>query len=399
MPDLSRFALQAVDDATSNRVVVYGSQPPDGRDLDLIVHDGDLAAVEAGLAGIGAQPRGNKWAIFREGTAYLVELSPASRWRLPEEELAALFDESEPLNGFRHIAKPAPQHTLLLLARTGVSSKRRSRLRDALGAPGAKEYAEAHAKAWCVDLRTLGVVNGSAPHRTLPASGAVAARMSRPQIVAFSGLDGAGKSTQVRMLASALGALGYRVSIEWSPILGNRSISLLSAAAWGFLRLTRSPEGRAGRSLVAGTRSTSYRRRALKQLWTAYVASVNSLALRRASLVSRGREHIVIYDRFVLDSVVRVRFLYGGREPFRAQRAILDAVAPTPTAAFWLDVPPERAYARKPEHWNVADLTAQHAFYEAEHLKLGVERLDGERPAQELAAEIATRVWQRLELI
>lgn len=396
MTEPSHVALRAVDDAVSSRVVIYGSLPPDGRDLDLIVPDAELPAIKAGLAGVGAQVRGDQCAIFANGTAYLVELSPASRWRLPESEVGALLRDAEPLGGFRYVAKPAPHHALLLMARTGVSSKRRPRLQAALDHPGAWEKAQAHADLWRVELSKLQRDNGSARRLGLAAPRAAATRFAQPHVVAFSGLDGAGKSTQVQMLASALRALGYDVTIEWSPILGNRSVSMLSAAAWGFLRLTRAPEGRASRSLVAGSESSSYIRRAVKQLWVGYTTSVNSLALRRASLASRGQGHVVIYDRFVLDSLARIRFLYGERDPLRVQQAILKWVAPTPTAAFWLDIPPERAYGRKPEQWTVADLTAQRRFYEAEHAKLSVDRLDGECPTEALAAEIAGRVWRRL---
>lgn len=396
MTELSNVALRAVDDAVSRPVVVYGSLPPEGRDLDLIVCEADLPAIEARLAGAGASRRGARWAFFGNGTAYAVELSPASGWRLPEPELQALFRESEPINGFRNIAKPAPHHALLLLARTGVSSKRQPRLQAALDHPGAWEKARTHAAGWGVDLSALQRQSRGATHRVLASSRAAAARVAEPHVVAFSGLDGAGKSTQVKMLASALQALGYGVTVKWSPILGNRSVSMLSGAAWGLLRMTRAPEGRDGRSLVAGRQSSSYSRRLVKQLWIGYTTAVNSMSLRGAALAARGSGNVVIYDRFVLDSLARIRFLYGDREPLRTQQAILRCVAPAPTAAFWLDVPPERAYARKPEQWTVADLTAQRKFYDAEYAKLSVERLDGERPTEELAAEIAARVWRLL---
>jgi thymidylate kinase len=126
------------------------------------------------------------------------------------------------------------------------------------------------------------------------------------------------------------------------------------------------------------------------------VAVVNGLSHRRATLAHRGAGRVVVYDRFVLDSVVRLRFLYGRDERFRAQRRVLRALSPPPLTAFWLDVPAERSFARKAEHWNVDDLSAQRALYGEEHEALDVRRIDGEHSPDAIAAEIAADVWRRL---
>jgi thymidylate kinase len=305
-----------------------------------------------------------------------------SAWGLRPDEVEALFGEATPLDGHPKLLRPSPHHALLVLARLGVTPKRRARFVDALAVPGARAEAERRAHLWGV---TLDSVERRPPPRVLP-----------PRVVALSGLDGSGKSTQTRALQSALEALGYRVHVEWAPILQNRSIETLSRLARVVLRRGAGHAVAGGRSIVAQADATTVSRRALRAGWTSLVALVNGWSHRRPVLAHRGSQTVVVYDRFVLDSTVRIRFLYGRDERFGPQRTLLRALSPRPVAAFWLDVPPERAYARKPEHWDVDDLTTQRELYAQEHAGFGVRRLDGELPPDELAAAIARDVWLAL---
>ena len=379
--------VQAIEWAAAGPVVVFGSLPPSGLDLDLIVRDEEVARLGAALEAAGALRRGNAWAVIGTATGYVVEITAASDWSLSPSEVDALFASAEPLDGCAKLSRPAAAHTLLLLARIGVSAKRAGRLRAALAVPGARDEAERRAEAWGVDLASLDTVR-----RPRPA-------LRAPKVVALSGLDGSGKSTQSKALASTLEALGYDVHVHWAPILQNRSIAALSSLARVLLRLVRRGGGggiEEGASLVAQVETSSAKQRAIRGAWTTVVALANGTAHRRPALEHRGSGTVVIYDRFVLDSIVRIRFLYGRDERFATPRRLLRLLSPRPVAAFWLDVPGDRAYARKPEHWSADDLNEQRALYAEEHERVGVTRLDGERPPDELAAEIAGEVWRRL---
>lgn len=385
MPPPAETLLDVLETAAAGPLVVFGSLPPGGRDLDVLVRDDELPVLERALAEAGAVQRGHTWALFANETAFAVDLVPVSAWELPPDEVEELWRTATPVPPYRSLSEPAPAQTILVLARTGVSEKRRSRLEAARASSGALEEARRRAPAWRADLGRL-----DARARRRPP-------VRAPRVVALSGLDGAGKSTQARALAAALEALGYDARIEWAPILQNRSIELLSRLARVLLRLARrgsAPEE--GESLVAQAEPSSGKRRALAEAWTTFVALVNAASHRRASVAHRGSKTVVIHDRFVLDSTVRLRFLYGAGGGLGRQKRLLRLLSPRPAAAFWLDVPAELAYARKPEHWDVDDLTAQRALYEDEHERLGVRRLDGERPPPELAAEIAAEVWRSL---
>ena len=54
------------------------------------------------------------------------------------------------------------------------------------------------------------------------------------------------------------------------------------------------------------------------------------------------------------------------------------------------------AYARKAEQYSLEDLTRQARLYREEAEHLGARTLDGERPREELCAEIAEEVWRAL---
>jgi len=104
---------------------------------------------------------------------------------------------------------------------------------------------------------------------------------------------------------------------------------------------------------------------------------------------------VVIYDRYALDSIVYLRHRWGHGRAFRLESALIRRLARRPDCAFFLDLPPEVAYARK-QDFPIDNLRERAALYHELHQRLGVERLDGERPREELCADIARTVWERL---
>ena len=109
--------LDVVDRAANGRVLVFGSLPPEGRDLDLLVRPAEESAIAAALNEAGFLNRDVQWVRFRGCEVDAVDLSPAASWALSNEEIAALFAEARPLDGTTHLAEPSAHHTLLILAR------------------------------------------------------------------------------------------------------------------------------------------------------------------------------------------------------------------------------------------------------------------------------------------
>jgi thymidylate kinase len=213
-------------------------------------------------------------------------------------------------------------------------------------------------------------------------------------IVAFSGLDGSGKSTQAEALSDALVRLGVDTERAWVPLGSSERLQQVAGAAKRMLRrgsgeddrLLWNPGGRAGRR--------SFAVEAAAAAWSTAGTVANGLAHLRAAAAAAAAGKVVVFDRYVLDTIVHLRFTYGG-VPHPAQERLVQALSPTPIAAYFLDLPPDVAHARK-QDWDLDFLEAQAALYRAEADRLGIRRLDATRPREELAAEIAREVWGRL---
>ena len=126
------------------------------------------------------------------------------------------------------------------------------------------------------------------------------------------------------------------------------------------------------------------------------LAFENGLSHLARALPDLLHGRIVIFDRYVLDSAVRLRFLYGEHRSFGFQRRLIRLLSPKPRHSYWLDVSPETVLARKELQFDLDELRRQARLYGEEHLKLDVTRIDGERPREDVCAEIAAEVWLSL---
>jgi thymidylate kinase len=108
-----------------------------------------------------------------------------------------------------------------------------------------------------------------------------------------------------------------------------------------------------------------------------------------------ARDYVVVCDRYTLDSIVSLRCLIDSRCRFALQRRLLRTLTRRPAAAYLLEVPPKTAWRRKGEQ-SLESLKCHHALYREEREALGVVRLDGERPADDLAAQIAREAYAAL---
>lgn len=381
-----RDVARLVDEAAVGRVLVLGSLPPGGRDLDLLAWPEDRRAVAARLAAEGFLPRGRDWVRFADCSAFVVDLVPAESYGLPEPELVEVFEQALAIDGLVRLVRPAPHHALLILARLGMTAKRRQRFHAALAEdPDALAKAQTVAPRWRANLSRLKV------RRTF------LRKPRRRVVIALSGLDGSGKSSQASAAREALIRLGHEADTVWMPITANPAVWRVSAASRHVLRLFRWAPGfrRLDRKVAAGesffaTPGETRRAGLLTRAWVAYIALANGITHRRLA----RRADVVVFDRYVLDSVVRMRYLWGGSFTFAAW--LLRVLSPKPTLAFLLDVPGDVALGRKQDQWSREELQQQAELYREEADRLGVVRLDGTRPQVELCAEIAQTVWRKL---
>jgi thymidylate kinase len=211
-------------------------------------------------------------------------------------------------------------------------------------------------------------------------------------VVALSGLDGSGKSTQAEALRDHLEGAGIATAVAWTKLGGTTWAATVSGRVKDLLGLSRPVSSTPPRTYASGARDdvvdtgTLLRRRsrALTWAWTLLLVVDNIRAHRR---VVRQDAAVVVCDRYVLDSVAQLRHRYGDR-PYRLHTLLLRRLSPVPASAWFLDVPPAVARARKPEQFGLAELESLAACYRSASAALGVPRVDGEAPAEALTAAL-----------
>ena len=395
-----------IDAAATSRVLVVGSLPPEGRDYDLLVREADLGAMRAALRSQGFEPTAGRWIWLGQGAAEVVDLLTPADWRLPSREVEELFSQALPLEGRTHLCVPSPAHELLILARKLprtpglLEPKHRRRAAAALAhAPDAFAQARERASEWDMQKRLRRL-----ERRYLrPRAGRLARHVRRPRrgaVVALSGLDGAGKSTQAEALRAALVKLGFDATVVWAPIGSSKSLRrfaravklLLASAPFG--PLADADRARVERRLLsqsAGGASGERWRAVAVPVWSTVITLANAISFQRAASGARMRGRIVIYDRYVLDTLVELRFSYAPTGRLPIQEALIRFIAPKPRCAFMLDLEPETANARKSD-WSLAETQLRADLYRLTYAHLGVRRLDAGRPAEELSTQILREV-------
>jgi thymidylate kinase len=424
-------ALAVIAGAARRPVVVFGDLPPPAHDLDVLVDDTDLVAASNALRANGFVGHGHDWVSFRDGDATLVDLFPASSWQLPDDELAALFADAEPMDGLpAGVVRPAAYHRVLLLARRlhwggPIDERRRRRLDDALaGGEDVVALARKHASAWRLVEPLEALLSGVTEPAVQPGEERrwPWERRRRPVLVALSGIDGSGKSTLAHGLERAFEGLELGVAVawtrlEWSTLYENRVLAWIAAPVKAVIRLLA--RGRVAPPAavdapgppeigdeVAWTRTAptladaDVARRVRQQspllttVWTAIVAVLQARAQRRAiASAASGDTAVVVCDRSTLDSIVHLRRVYRPDRRLPLASWLLSALSPRPDVALFLDVPPQVALSRKRDVFGPDDLALHAALYVEECGPARVRRVDASGPAGALLDEVARETW------
>lgn len=215
-------------------------------------------------------------------------------------------------------------------------------------------------------------------------------------IIAFTGMDGSGKTLQARALSDSLARDGIDsryVWSRWSPLFVRPAIGL------GRLLLSRggASEDEQYRSFRGGKRRM-FRRPVMARAWqTLAFLDYSVQVLVKIKLRSR-KSKIVICDRYVHDLLVDLgtNFGYHQEEMPRLFEARLLTLFPQPDLVFLLDLPPEVAFERK-EDVPLSYLRDRRALY----LSLGklprVEILDGTASIQDVMNTIHQKTLNFLD--
>jgi len=165
-----------------------------------------------------------------------------------------------------------------------------------------------------------------------------------PFLISFSGIDGAGKSTQIEHLCSRLRDAGLRCKVY---------------TFWDDAAVLRRMREAAGHAIFKGDRGIGtpeapIRRRdknvrsPLMTLVRLGMYSLDALSLRR--LIRRALRSgldVVILDRYIYDELANLNLLNSAQ---RLYARLLMGIVPCPDVAFLLDADPVQACSRKPEY-------------------------------------------------
>ena len=212
--------------------------------------------------------------------------------------------------------------------------------------------------------------------------------MTEPTVViALSGLDGAGKSSQAARLAARLRESGHPVDVHWMA-LGHSSLQRrLKGVARSVRRRTGGAGSDASGDAILSVNGVSKLRRrhhpAVTHLWVSLLAIIYGLHFRRVAMSARHR--VVVFDRYALDAIAQSRYFYAPQANFRIARLIFRTIAPTPDRSYLLEVAGEVALARKQDQYDVRQLDMQARLLAEEADRMHVTVVDGTRPADDLS--------------
>lgn len=168
---------------------------------------------------------------------------------------------------------------------------------------------------------------------------------TRPFVITFSGIDGAGKTTQIEHLSSSLQKQGFSVLrlTFWDHV-----------AVWSTMRAGvghRSADFSRAHQMTQRSFAPKNNKHVRKWYLTAvrsgmYVLDVVRLRRLLASPEAKNSD-VVIFDRYVYDQIANI---YSHSFAARLYARVLLKHSPTPDLAFILDASPTAAFARKPEY-------------------------------------------------
>jgi thymidylate kinase len=167
---------------------------------------------------------------------------------------------------------------------------------------------------------------------------------TRAVIVSFSGIDGAGKSTQIEALSARLSRDGLRVRVIrfWEEVA--QLTKLRETSGYVLFRGDRGI-GKPSAPINRRDKNVQTRFMTLVRLLLYLLDGLSVWVVARKAL--RSSADVIIFDRYTYDELANLNLRYPA---IRAYARLVMAFVPRPDISYLLDAEPLETRARKPEY-------------------------------------------------
>ncbi|MFZ0661578.1 MAG: thymidylate kinase [Acidobacteriaceae bacterium] len=220
---------------------------------------------------------------------------------------------------------------------------------------------------------------------------AIPTEKRRPVVVSFSGMDGAGKSTQINALATCAKQAGL-----WVRLI----------AFWDDVARLTSVRETAGHTLFNGEKGVGTPEKPVERrdknvrssFMTAvrlFLYSVDAVSLRQVVQKSRRSDvDLIIFDRYAYDELVNLTL---SNPLARAYVRMVMRLVPRPDISYVLDANPVQARARKPEYPLEFLYTCRESYQVLSRLVGGMTIIPP-MPVQDVQREVLKHAIERLSI-